>query len=429
MLSGLLATVLFVVLLAACGDDGKDGAQIEWIPGTPPDEVALTDGAEPTPTEEALPTATAEEEPSETTDPTPTGEAAAPTPTTDVAEAIFGRKLTDEELEEFKPNELGVIPVLEYHDLVVDADNEAQFARTLDDFRADLQWLYENGFYIVPMRDVVMNEIKAPAGKKPVVLTFDDSYASQFRYLIGDDGSVTIDPDSAVGIIEAMYAEHPDFGRGGFFAVIPEFCFNWEPDNLGGAEPDQTGYCAQKISWMLDNGYEVGNHSRDHVSLYDVTDDEFAEQIGGAIQALQEYDPRVTADIIAMPFGDYPKKGNESQRELLRDGFSYNGEDYLMLGALMVGSEPTVSPVSTEWDKIYIPRIQAWGRGAQEKFPDTLGDALSIDDWFDIFEEEPDRLYTSDGNPSTITIPDTLPVSLQDTFDETKAEGKEVVRY
>ncbi len=149
----------------------------------------------------------------------------------------------------------------------------------------------------------------------------------------------------------------------------------------------------------------------------------------GQIQALQEYDPRVTADIIAMPFGDYPKKGNESQREMLRNGFTYDGRDYLMLGALMVGSEPTVAPVSTEWDKIYIPRIQAWGRGAQEKFPDALGEAFSLDDWFDIFESEPERLYASDGDPNTITIPEVLPPSLEGTFDEAKAEGKEVIRY
>ena len=86
--------------------------------------------------------------------------------------------------------------------------------------------------------------------------------------------------------------------------MIPECCFNWEPDNPAGAEPDQTEYCAQKIGRMLDNGYEVGNHSRDHVSLYDVTDAEIAEQIGGSVEALEEYDSRVTADIIAMPFGD-----------------------------------------------------------------------------------------------------------------------------
>jgi peptidoglycan/xylan/chitin deacetylase (PgdA/CDA1 family) len=413
----VLAMVALVTSLAACGGDSKTGAEIEWIPGTPPDDVALLDE----------PTATATDEQPAPADPTSTAEGApAPTATTEVVEAITGRKLTAEELDQFKPNELGLIPVLEYHDFVADEDDEAQFARTIDDFRADLNWLYEHNFFIVPLRDVIANEIKAPAGKHPVALTFDDSYASQFRYLIGDDGSVTIDPDSAVGILEAMYAAHPDFGRGGFFAVIPEFCFDWQAD---AAEPEQTPYCSQKIGWLLDNGYEVGNHSRDHKSLYDLTSAQFAEQIGGAIEELQAYDPRVTADIIAMPFGDYPKKGHEEQREMLRNGFTYKGRTIQMLGALMVGSEPTVSPISSDWDKIYIPRIQAWDADAQRKFPKALGDAMSLDDWFEVFASDPARMYTSDGDPNTITVPEELPPSLAGTFDETKAEGKEIVRY
>jgi hypothetical protein len=78
---------------------------------------------------------------------------------------------------------------------------------------------------------------------------------------------------------------------------------------------------------------------------------------------------------------------------------------------------------------IYIFRIQAWGRSAQKKFPESLGDALSLDDWFDSFASDPERLYTSDGDANTITIPNVLPASLVDTFDATKTEGKEVIRY
>src|SRR3954469_19049974 len=114
-----------------------------------------------------------------------------------------------------------MIPVLEYHVITTDQSQEAQFTRTVDDFKADLQWLYDHDFYVVPLKDVIADAISAPAGKHPVVLTFDDSTAGQFRYLIGADGSVSIDPDSAVGMMEAFYAAHPDFGRGGFFAVLP----------------------------------------------------------------------------------------------------------------------------------------------------------------------------------------------------------------
>ena len=52
----LLAMIALVAVLAACGGDDKQGTQIEWIPGTPPNEAAQV--AAPTPTE---PTPTAEQ--------------------------------------------------------------------------------------------------------------------------------------------------------------------------------------------------------------------------------------------------------------------------------------------------------------------------------------------------------------------------------
>jgi peptidoglycan/xylan/chitin deacetylase (PgdA/CDA1 family) len=409
-----LATFLIAIVLLAglTGCGGKSaGRKIAWNTGTPPStEPAPPPGSATQPPETA-----AQDRPSPSPSPTVPP---APSPTAEV-----GATLTPEQLQQLKPNELGFIPVLEYHNFVTDPADEAQFARPLDDFRADLQWLYEHDFYVIPLRDLILNRIAAPAGKRPVVLTFDDSYASQFRVLIEADGTWTIDPNSAVGILEAFFAAHPDFGRGGFFAVIPGFCFDWLPDRR---EDDQTAYCAEKISWLLDHGYEIGNHSLDHVSLYDVTDDEFKRQIGGAIEALQAYDPRVTADIIAMPYGDYPDRvKHPQQRKWLRDGFTYNGRTITILGCLMVGANPTESPASTEFDPVWIARIQAFDGDVDVR------DAPNLYQWFDRMMADPDTVYVSDGNPDTITVPEQLPVALAGTLDEAKleAEGKTVIRY
>ncbi|MDE3103474.1 MAG: hypothetical protein KGJ98_14735 [Chloroflexota bacterium] len=43
-----------------------------------------------------------------------------------------------------------------------------------------------------------------PAGKTPVVLTFDDSDRSQFQFIAGPDGKLTVDPTSGLGILEAV---------------------------------------------------------------------------------------------------------------------------------------------------------------------------------------------------------------------------------
>lgn len=423
-LSVTILTSFLVMLLTACGTGDDESGQIDWIIGTPPQQSAQN--PEPTPTSgDGL-----DAEATEPVDPDPTAttEPAEPTPTTESAEAVTGRSLTADELAQYRPNELGGVPILEYHVFVDDPKEKAQFTNTPDDLRGDLEWLYENDFYVVPVRDIVLNQIRAPAGKHPVALTFDDSTAGQFRYLFDEDGTATIDPDSAVGIMEAFYQAHPDFGRGGFFALLPQdnFCFAWQLEEL---EEDQLGYCEQKLTFLHENGYELGNHTLDHRDLFDVDNEEFAAQLGGAIEAIQEYVPAATADIIAMPFGNYPKKGNEEQREMLRNGFTFDGREIQMLGALMVGSNPAESPVSVDWDPIYIARIQAWDDETRELFPDYLGDAMSLDDWFRTFEASPDLLYTSDGDPDTITIPDDLPTILDGTFDEGKAEGKEIVRY
>ncbi len=421
---------LLCFLLTNCGGGG--GAQIQWIEGTAPPELIaqINAGIESTATSEPVPTVTeskelenADTEPA--TEVVPTDEPEPTEETTTAAGLVTGVKLNADQLEEFKPNEMGMIPVLEYHTITTNEDDEEQFVRTADDFRADLEWLYERDFYVIPLRDLVLNRIAAPAGKRPVVLTFDDSTTGQFRYLVQDDGSVEIDPDSAVGIMEAFYARHPDFGRGGFFAVLPQgqFCFGWSVD--GSRDDDQLPYCEQKLKWLLDNEYEIGNHTLNHTDLLKQDDGTFRAELAGAFLALKEFDSRIEPDILAMPFGNYPDlETKQQQRAWLREGFEWDGAGYKIIGCLMVGDAPTESPVSTEYDPVFIARIQA--------FDEDLGiDGRGSGYWFSVFENDPEFLYVSDGDPNTITVPEELPASMVGTLDTDKieADGKELVQY
>ena len=415
----VMGTLLLVVpVLAACGDDGDSGtSSIQWQAGMPPQ---ATQPAADMPAQTPAAQTDATELPAET--PTqPAVETATVAPTQAATQAaVAGRPLSAEELAQYQPNELGKILVLEYHQFTNNNDEVAQFIRLYSSFEDDLQWLYDNGYYVVSMKSVIEDSISAPAGKKPVVLTFDDSPVNQFRYLANDDGSLTIDPGSAVGILEAFYAAHPDFGRGGMFGTLPTACFNI---GVGGAEPDQTDYCAKKVSFLLDNGYEVANHTRNHTNLYDVDDDTFRSEIAGAIDDLQEYDPRVEANIFVVPNGDYPEREtHQQQREWMKDGFDWDGKSYVLIGSLMVGAEPSVSPVSTEWDSMWIPRIQMCDCAPQ-------GGGGWDDTWKEIVAGSPTLMYVSDGDPNTITVPNDLNSVLDGTLDEAKADGKQIVRY
>jgi hypothetical protein len=44
-----------------------------------------------------------------------------------------------------------------------------------------------------------------------------------------------------------------------------------------------------------------------------------------------------------------------------------------------------------------------------------------------VLEDDPDRRYTSDGDPETVTIPSVLPPILDGTFDREKAEADEKI--
>lgn len=287
--------------------------------------------------------------------------------------------LSSEELTRYQANELGQVLILEYH--AID-DSGGEFARSAEQFRADLAWLYEHDFYVIPIRDYLTNEIKAPAGKRPAVLTFDDGVVSQFRYILDASGEKTIDPESAVGILERFFSEHPDFGRGGLFSILPLAPFAW-PD-----APDQLEYAQEKLQWLLDHGYEIGNHTLGHANLGELSAEEVMKELAEAVEKIHEYVPKAPVEVIAVPFGVYPAE------EALLHGFDYGGKRYDFYGALMIGANPAPSPAEVNFEPFRTPRIQA--------NDEELGR------WFRYVEENPGLIYVSDGNPDTVTIPEEL---------------------
>jgi peptidoglycan/xylan/chitin deacetylase (PgdA/CDA1 family) len=271
-------------------------------------------------------------------------------------------------------NELGQVLILEYHTI---GDGGGAFVRSPQRFRDDLLWLYEHDFYLTPIRDYFGGEIGAPAGKRPVVLTFDDGVVTQFRYTVSPDGEKSIDPDSAIGVLEAFIAEHPDFGRAGLFSILPRAPFAW-PD-----APDQLPFAEEKLRWLLDHGYEIGNHTLNHANLGELSAEEVKEELASAVDMVHEYVPDAPVEVIALPFGAYPRD------KTLLQGFEYQGKRYSFSGALMIGAGPAPSPAHPDFDPLYTPRIQATDE--------------ELATWFAYVEENPSAIYVSDGDPETTT--------------------------
>ena len=123
-------------------------------------------------------------------------------------------------------NELGQVMVLMYHQI---GEEEAEWVRTPENFRKDLETLYAAGYRLIALNDLLDGNITVPAGTTPVVLTFDDGTIGHFRY-IEQDGQTVIDPDCAVGILEQFAAEHPDFGQAATFFIMYEASIFGQPE-------------------------------------------------------------------------------------------------------------------------------------------------------------------------------------------------------
>ena len=179
------------------------------------------------------------------------------------------------------------MPILEYHDI---SAKESRWGRSVVAFRKDLERLYAEGYQTVALKDYLDNRIALPAGKSPVILTFDDARESQFRYL--PDG--TIDPNCAVGIMQTFQKEHPDFGMKATFYVLPQSAFK------------QPEFAAKKMQALLEMGFEIGNHTVTHRKLSQLSDAEVQEEIGNCVVLTQKLAPKAKLETIALPDGMSP---------------------------------------------------------------------------------------------------------------------------
>ncbi len=399
--SALLVPAVAIAALCAlvatgCGHEAVGHAATPPERGTRASAVAFTSAT-------ATPTAlTATPAASPATEAAPPTATASPTPAAGAGGAVapLPGGLSASDLARLRPNELGRVLVLEYHQI---GTPEAQFVRSPQHLRNDLQWLYDHDFVTVPLVDYLADAIAAPAGKRPVVLTFDDGSEGQFRYLVDANGRTRPDPDSAVPILLAFDQAHPGFGHDATFFLLPYGPF--------GRTTAQLEYAQQKLDFMVANGFALGNHTLDHVDLSTVSDAIATKELATAVARLHTYLPAYDPHVVALPFGGYPKGGPA----VLRHG-AYDGTSYDNVGALLVGSGPAPSPAASDFDPMRVPRTQAYGP--------------VLDAWLGTVEKHPEEFYVSDGDPATITAPrDLAPLLAAPDTARLTAEGRVVVRY
>jgi peptidoglycan/xylan/chitin deacetylase (PgdA/CDA1 family) len=300
-------------------------------------------------------------------------------------------------LQQIKANELGWILVLEYHLI---EEPEARWSRTPENFRQDVERLIAEGYYPINLIDLALGIIDVPAGKTPVVLTFDDSSSGQCRYLA--DG--TVDPKSACGILRVAAEQHPGEWqpRATFFVLLDVDV----DDRVLFGQPE---WAEQKLRDMVAWGMEIGSHTISHMRLDQASPEEIRWQLAVSEETIEEMIPDYEMHSLSVPLGMYPEDDN-----ILKGG-DWEGQHYDFMAAVEVAGGPSPSPFSINFDPYHIRRNQI--------FEDEL------DIWLSFFDSHPELRYISDGDPTVVSIPDPLPEKLQGILRGNLPEGMEMRTY
>ena len=310
-------------------------------------------------------------------------------------------KLDKDKLREDKIDELGTVPIMMYHGIVNKKDSETDYIggnvdkdgynRTVESFRKDLEFYYENGYRMVKLNDYINGVIDTEYGKSPIILTFDDGNANNINVTgLDEKGNIIIDPNSAVGVLEEFKKKYPDFNVTATF-FVNDALFN------------QPEYNEKILNFLVDNNYDVGNHTKGHTNFSNVDTLKTQEVVSYVYKQLDEIIPNKYVKILALPFGSPYNKTHQNYQYILKG--EYEGYSYETISALRVGWEPEVSPFNIDFDKTFLKRCRAYDNNGSE-FDITM-----------VFRMLETRKYISDGNKNTIVTSEEKASIINNNYD------------
>lgn len=274
-----------------------------------------------------------------------------------------------------KADELGAIPVLMYHQLV--PVPRGVYDQTRAEFRSELVRLYSSGFRTITAADLVARRIDVPAGKSPMVLTFDDATVSQYAEL--PDGRV--DPRSAVGILLEVARRY------GETRPVATFYVNERPF------ADRTRYLAS----LARLGMELGNHTEGHVNLRQLDAAGVQRELARGFGLIRRAVPGARVTTMSLPFGAHPRDLTLARR----------GAGYAFEGVFKVGSGPANSPYSKGFEAFEVPRIRSGMKTGDQLFTSTY--------WLPRLMK---TRFVSDGDPAVISFPKAKAALLDPRFKD-----------
>ncbi len=249
------------------------------------------------------------------------------------------------------------LPILMYHH-VSDPVNGVYGVST-SRLWGDLQQLHDEDFYLVVPSDIENGLTDIPDGKRPVMLTFDDGWLDNFNYITASDGSLEMDPDCVVALLNDFSELHPDFGKGALFFI------SWDKTPF-----DQYAHIREKFNYLLDSGYEIGNHTNAHAHFGSLPREQWESAINLPMEKFHNYLGIRTGMIFTLSYpGGYLSR-NTGAEELI-GSFEFMGVSAIRMGFLVTGSVPEVEDICSSYESWFrvgrldmsqysIPRVLSW---------------------------------------------------------------------
>ena len=247
----------------------------------------------------------------------------------------------------------GKVPVLMVH---VVSDHDAAWTITEARFQHTLEALYAHDYRPITVAQLIDRRIDVPAGKRPVVFTFDDASPSQFRY-VEQSGNLEVDPRSAVGMWMAFSAKHPDWKPRATFCTLSGAEAGRNLFGNKDIEGQKTEWRFRKLQFLRDQGFELCNHTLWHANLSKYPDAFVQEQIARGQLAIDSAVPGYKVRTFALPLGVWPKNRALAQHGEWRDPKSGVVTRYDYDAVLEVAGGPSVSPFDSTFNPHAIKRF------------------------------------------------------------------------
>jgi peptidoglycan/xylan/chitin deacetylase (PgdA/CDA1 family) len=285
-------------------------------------------------------------------------------------------------------NELGQVPILMIHRVMTKP--QVSLDRSTKDLYDEFTGMAKQGYVPITAAEFVKGQINIPAGKHPVVLTFDDGSITHADF----DGAGNPKPDTAVGVMQRVAKENPGF------RPVATFFVNRDPF-YGGSKP-----AVETMRWLVRNGFEIANHTTNHKDMRHMSKEEVAKEIGTDEKMIEDATGK-PATTFAFPFGSL----SEAHLSWAQSGTSPTRWNFQ--GMFLAGWRPAESPYNSSFDPRQIPRIRD-----KEKIKEDDCKQYCSMAWLEWLAKNPDKRYTSDGNPATIAFPQDKMIYLYPRYKE-----------